>query len=44
MERAIHVAAQDSEVIGGAIRTHVIMTETFREMLKQFNELSVLAV
>jgi hypothetical protein len=44
MERAIHVAAQDSEVIGGAIRTHVIMTESFQEKLKQLNELSILEV
>jgi hypothetical protein len=39
MKRAIHVVAQDSEIIGGAIRTHLIMTPSFEEHLKRLNEI-----
>src|SRR5258708_7092395 len=44
MKDAIDVVAENSEVIGGAIRTHVIMTPSFKQDLKRFNETCELGI
>jgi hypothetical protein len=38
IKSAIQAAAKDSEYVGGAVRTHVIMTPSFKEKLGQINE------
>jgi hypothetical protein len=45
MEDSINVTAQKfPDHIGGPIRSHSIMSPRFKEMLKQFNEVSILEV